>query len=55
MWQPTHEMVTAAEFSPNGRVVVAGLYSGQCVFYNIQANGFAYHTQVHITSQHSTE
>ena len=46
MWQPTPVMVTAAAFNPNGRVVVAGLYNGQCVLYNVQSNGFAYHTQV---------
>lgn len=43
-WAQTANIITAAGFSPDGRLAVAGLYNGQCVFY--QAEGLKYSTQV---------
>ena len=33
-WAQTANIITAATFSPNGQLAVAGLYNGQCVFYS---------------------
>lgn len=46
MWQSTPVMVTSSSFSPDGRMVVAGLYNGQCVFFTVQADGLLYKTQI---------
>jgi hypothetical protein len=43
-WAQAPEMVTCARFSPDGKMAVAGLYHGQCVFY--QTEGMRYYTQV---------
>jgi WD40 repeat protein len=43
-WAQTSAIITSATFSPNGNLCLAGLYNGQCVFY--QTDGLKYHTQV---------
>eukprot|EP01083_Nonionella_stella_P071189 191090_1 len=43
-WAQTPTMVTSATFSPSGDKCVAGLFNGQCIFY--QTNGLKYFTQV---------
>jgi WD40 repeat protein len=43
-WAQTANIITAATFSPNGKMAVAGLFNGQCVFYLTE--GLRYFTQV---------
>jgi hypothetical protein len=44
LWQPTTAMVTAVTFSPDARLIVAGLLNGTCTFYLTE--GMRYLTQV---------
>ena len=44
LWQPTTTMVTAVTFSPDARLIVAGLINGTCTFYLTE--GMRYLTQV---------
>ena len=44
LWQATLSMITSVAFSPDARLVVAGLYNGVCTFY--LTDGLRYHTQV---------
>jgi WD40 repeat protein len=43
-WAQTANIITACCFSPSGNMAVAGLYNGQCVFY--QTEGLKYFTQL---------
>eukprot|EP00742_Colponemidia_sp_Colp-10_P003023 GILJ01003225.1.p1 GENE.GILJ01003225.1~~GILJ01003225.1.p1 ORF type:complete len:671 (-),score=104.71 GILJ01003225.1:74-2086(-) len=43
-WAQAPEFITACCFSPNGRMVIGGLYHGQCIFYLTE--GLRYLTQV---------
>jgi len=49
-WAQTSNIITAATFNPNGNMTVAGLYNGQCVFY--QTDGLKYFTQVDAKNRH---
>lgn len=49
-WVQTATIITAVAFSPLGDRVVAGLYSGQCVFY--QSDGLKYFTQIECRNRH---
>jgi WD repeat-containing protein 44 len=44
LWQPTAEMITSVAFTPDARIVIAGLYNGVCTFY--LTDGLRYLTQV---------
>ncbi|CAM9231802.1 unnamed protein product [Choristocarpus tenellus] len=43
-WQQAPGMVTAARFSRDGQMIIAGLYQGQVLFY--QTQGMRYFTQI---------
>jgi WD40 repeat protein len=43
-WKQTSHIVTAVQFTPQGSLVVAGLYDGTCVLFN--SSGLRYHTQI---------
>ncbi len=43
-WQQAPVIITAVAFSPDGKMAVAGLFNGQCIFY--LAEGLRYHTQI---------
>ena len=45
-----NEYVTSIAFSPDGKMVVAGLFHGQVIFY--QSEGLRYHTQVECRNRH---
>jgi WD40 repeat protein len=47
-WNELPELITAVAFSPEGRVAIAGSFSGLCLFY--ETEGLRYHTQVHVRS-----
>lgn len=49
-WANTPDMITAACFSPEGSMAVAGLYRGQVFFY--QTEGMKYYTQVECRNRH---
>ncbi len=49
-WAQTANIITAATFSPSGKMAVAGLYNGQCVFY--LTDGLKYRTQVDCRNRH---
>lgn len=49
-WAQTVNIVTAAAFSPSGDMAVAGLYNGQCIFY--QTTGLKYFTQIDCRNRH---
>lgn len=49
-WQLAANVITAAAFSPNGDLAVAGLYDGCVVFYN--ADSFKYIDQVDCRNRH---
>jgi len=46
-------MVTSARFTPNGLMVVAGLYHGQVYFYS--TDGMRYYTQVDARNRHGSQ
>ncbi|GMH94275.1 hypothetical protein TrST_g13695 [Triparma strigata] len=52
-WSQAPEMVTAARFTPNGLMVVAGLYHGQVYFYSTE--GMRYYTQVDAKNRHGSQ
>ncbi|GMH71040.1 hypothetical protein TrRE_jg8386, partial [Triparma retinervis] len=52
-WAQAPEMVTAARFTPNGLMVVAGLYHGQVYFYS--TDGMRYYTQVDARNRHGSQ
>merc|ERR1719419_822577 len=39
-WHQLETLVTAVAFSPDGKFIVAGLYNGQCVFFNVDMDSF---------------
>lgn len=43
-WVQCQDMVSAASFSPDGQLAVAGLYNGRVMFYH--TTGLRYYTQV---------
>ncbi|ORY86191.1 WD40-repeat-containing domain protein [Protomyces lactucae-debilis] len=47
-WNELPELITAVAFSPEGRVAIAGSFSGLCLFY--ETEGLRYHTQMHVRS-----
>lgn len=49
-WCHTPEMVSAVAYEPSGRLAVAGLLNGLCVFY--QSNVLTYYTQVECRNRH---
>lgn len=49
-WAQAPEMVTSVSFSPDGSMVVAGLYHGQVYFY--QYDGMRYYTQIECRNRH---
>ena len=49
-WAQTANIVTATALSPDGNMAVAGLYNGQCIFY--QTKGLKYFTQVDCRNRH---
>ena len=51
-WSQAPEMVTSAKFTPNGLMVVAGLYHGQVYFYS--TDGMRYYTQVDCKNRHGS-
>ena len=52
-WAQAPEMVTSARFTPNGLMVVAGLYHGQVYFYS--TDGMRYYTQVDARNRHGSQ
>jgi WD40 repeat protein len=49
-WAQTSNIITAAAFNPSGTMVCAGLYNGQCVFY--QSDGLKYFTCIDCKNRH---
>ena len=49
-WAQTANIVTAAALSNDGTMAVAGLYNGQCIFY--QTKGLKYFTQIDCRNRH---
>ena len=49
-WAQAPEMITAASFSPDGSLCVAGLYNGECYFYHTER--LKYYTQVDCKNRH---
>jgi WD40 repeat protein len=49
-WAQTANIITAATFNPAGTMAVAGLYNGQCVFY--QTDGLKYRTAIDCRNRH---
>lgn len=47
-WNELPELITAVAFDPAGRMVIAGSFTGLCLFY--ETDGLRYHTQVHVRS-----
>lgn len=47
-WNELPELVTAVSFSPDGRLAIAGTFTGMCLFY--ETEGLRYHTQIHVRS-----
>ena len=45
-WRKTPEMVTAICFNRTGDMIIAGLYSGQCIFYRTEGGDMKYFTQI---------
>lgn len=45
-WVQCQDMISAANFSPDGQLTVAGLYDGRVMFYHTL--GLRYYTQVRI-------
>lgn len=43
-WAQAPEMITAVAFHPSGKLAVAGLFDGHCIFY--QSERLRYYTQV---------
>ena len=43
-WAPTSQMITSVAFTPAGKMAVAGLYTGEVIFY--QTDGLKYFTQI---------
>ena len=43
-WAPTDNIITSAAFSPDGKMAVAGLFFGECVFFNSEK--LNYKTQI---------
>jgi WD40 repeat protein len=52
-WAQTANMITAACFSPNGKMAVAGLYTGEVTFY--QTDGLKYFTQIECKNRHGKD
>ncbi|CAN0280632.1 unnamed protein product [Ectocarpus sp. 12 AP-2014] len=52
-WQQAPDMVTAAKFSLDGQMIVAGLYMGQVLFY--QTEGMRYFTQIECRNRRGTK
>jgi WD40 repeat protein len=49
-WAQADAVITSASFSPDGKLAVAGLSTGQCVFY--RAEGLPYFTQIDCRNRH---
>jgi WD40 repeat protein len=49
-WAQAPEMVTSACFTPDGSMIVAGLYHGQVFFYTY--DGMRYYTQIECRNRH---
>lgn len=47
-WNELPELITAVAFSSTGRMVIAGTFTGLCLFY--ETDGLRYHTQIHVRS-----
>jgi len=47
-WSETPHIITAAEYQPDGEVVVVGLFDGKVIFFNVENGGIIlkYHTQI---------
>jgi len=47
-WSQTPHIVTAAEYQPDGEVVVVGLFDGKVIFFHVENGGIVlkYHTQI---------
>lgn len=43
-WAQTSVFITAVGFTPSGKMAIAGLFNGECMFY--QTEGLRYYTQV---------
>eukprot|EP00752_Nemacystus_decipiens_P006867 g6168.t1 len=52
-WQQAPDLVTAAKFSLDGQMIVAGLYMGQVLFY--QTEGMRYFTQIECRNRRGTK
>jgi len=52
-WAQAPAMITAAKFTPNGLMVVAGLYHGQVYFYSTE--GMRYYTQIDARNRHGSQ
>ena len=50
-WAQTPDFITAARYSPDGKLVVAGLIKGQVYFYNTK-EGLRYFTQIACRNRH---
>lgn len=49
-WAQVDAVITSASYSPDGKLAVAGLASGQCVFY--RSDGLNYFTQIDCKNRH---
>lgn len=47
-WNQLPDLITAVSFSPDGKMAMAGVLSGLCLFY--ETEGLKYHTQIHVRS-----
>ncbi|RDL39642.1 WD40 repeat-like protein [Venustampulla echinocandica] len=47
-WNQLPDLITAVAFSPDGKIAMAGVLSGLCLFY--ETEGLKYHTQIHVRS-----
>jgi len=52
-WAQAPAMITSAKFTPNGLMVVAGLYHGQVYFYS--TDGMRYYTQIDARNRHGSQ
>lgn len=49
-WSNLGDMVTAVEFTPDGKYAIGGCLNGLCMFY--ETEGLKYQTQIHVRSAH---
>ncbi|CAM9549463.1 unnamed protein product [Ectocarpus fasciculatus] len=52
-WVQCQDMVSAASFSPDGKLAAAGLYNGRVMFYH--TTDLRYYTQIHCRNRHGSK